>query len=104
MFQYTEKYYVREPGYVVGLNGISNRDISTGTPRISDNDGLWSHCYLGGLSYCYAVTKDKKVLEAARKCKSVKAFINVTTDKCYENLEKEGYFYENVSASKYSLC
>lgn len=27
------------------------------------------------------------VLEAARKCGSVKAFINVTTDKCYENQE-----------------
>ena len=27
------------------------------------------------------------VLEAARKCPSVKAFVNVTTDKCYENKE-----------------
>ena len=27
------------------------------------------------------------VLEAARKCKNVKAFVNVTTDKCYENKE-----------------
>jgi len=33
-----------------------------------------------------------KVLEAARKTPSVKAFVNVTTDKCYENKErKEGY-------------
>lgn len=33
-----------------------------------------------------------KVLEAARKTPSVKAFVNVTTDKCYENVEKkEGY-------------
>jgi len=33
-----------------------------------------------------------KVLEAARKTSSVKAFVNVTTDKCYENKEKkEGY-------------
>lgn len=32
------------------------------------------------------------VLEAARKTASVKAFVNVTTDKCYENQErKEGY-------------
>ena len=28
-----------------------------------------------------------KVLEAARQCASVKAFVNVTTDKCYENKE-----------------
>ena len=33
-----------------------------------------------------------KVLEAARQTPSVKAFVNVTTDKCYENVEKkEGY-------------
>lgn len=33
-----------------------------------------------------------KVLEAARKTPSVKAFVNITTDKCYENKEKnEGY-------------
>ncbi|MBR2082580.1 MAG: CDP-glucose 4,6-dehydratase [Elusimicrobiaceae bacterium] len=32
------------------------------------------------------------VLEAARKTASVKAFVNITTDKCYENKEKkEGY-------------
>ena len=32
------------------------------------------------------------VLEAARHCDSVRAVINVTTDKCYENLERaEGY-------------
>ncbi len=32
------------------------------------------------------------MLEAARKCPSVKAFVNITTDKCYENKEVEyGY-------------
>ncbi len=32
------------------------------------------------------------LLEAARNCDSVRAIINVTTDKCYENLERqEGY-------------
>lgn len=34
------------------------------------------------------------VLEAARKTRSVKAFINVTTDKCYENNEKQIAFKE----------
>ncbi|MBO7178911.1 MAG: hypothetical protein J6V78_01095 [Clostridia bacterium] len=67
VFEYTEKYYIREPGFVTGVNGIVGRDVSTGKPRNTDNDGLWSHCYLGGLSYCYAVTKDEKVLEAARR-------------------------------------
>jgi CDP-glucose 4,6-dehydratase len=48
------------------------------------------------------------VLEAVRSCRSVKAFVNVTTDKCYENLEKKsGYIesdplggYDPYSASK----
>ena len=32
------------------------------------------------------------ILEAARKCSNVKAFVNVTTDKCYENKEiNRGY-------------
>jgi len=32
------------------------------------------------------------ILEAARRCDSVRAVVNVTTDKCYENLERqEGY-------------
>lgn len=32
------------------------------------------------------------VLQAARECESVKSFVNITTDKCYENKEiKRGY-------------
>lgn len=48
------------------------------------------------------------VLEAARKCGSVRAFVNITTDKCYENRERpEGYTedepmggYDMYSSSK----
>ena len=44
------------------------------------------------LTYETNVIGTLNVLEAARKCPSVKAFVNVTTDKCYENKEKnEGY-------------
>lgn len=35
------------------------------------------------------------VLEAARKCPSVRAIVNVTTDKCYENREWEWGYREN---------
>lgn len=35
------------------------------------------------------------VLEAARKCSNTKAFINVTTDKCYENKEVNHGYKEN---------
>ena len=44
------------------------------------------------LTYETNVIGTLNVLEAAKKCESVKAFVNVTTDKCYENIEKsEGY-------------
>ena len=44
------------------------------------------------LTYETNVIGTLNVLEAARQTASVKAFVNVTTDKCYENKEKsEGY-------------
>lgn len=44
------------------------------------------------LTYETNVIGTLNLLESARKCGSVKAFVNVTTDKCYENKEKaEGY-------------
>ena len=44
------------------------------------------------LTYETNVIGTLNVLEAARKCGTVKAFVNVTTDKCYENKEvAEGY-------------
>ena len=44
------------------------------------------------LTYKTNVIGTLNVLEAARKCKSVKVFVNVTTDKCYENKEiNRGY-------------
>ncbi|MBR3779892.1 MAG: hypothetical protein IKK63_01660 [Clostridia bacterium] len=66
-FKLTEDHYIRTKGYVTGLHSIVNHDISTGVPGISDNDGLWTQTYIGALAYCYAVTKDEKVLEAARR-------------------------------------
>ncbi len=66
-FKLTEEKYVRTLGYVTGLHEIKNGDIMTGKPHVTDNDGLWTQTYLGALAYCYAVTKDKKVLEAARR-------------------------------------
>lgn len=44
------------------------------------------------LTYKTNVIGTLNVLEAARKCQSVKAFVNITTDKCYENKEiNRGY-------------
>jgi CDP-glucose 4,6-dehydratase len=43
-------------------------------------------------TYSSNVMGTVNVLEAARQCQSVRAIVNVTTDKCYENLEREeGY-------------
>lgn len=60
------------------------------------------------LTYQTNVIGTLNVLEAARHCSSVKAFVNVTTDKCYENQEiSRGYTetdpmggYDMYSSSK----
>lgn len=60
------------------------------------------------LTYETNVIGSLNVLEAARQCGSVKAFVNVTTDKCYENKEvAKGYTedcpmggYDPYSSSK----
>ncbi len=48
------------------------------------------------LTYRTNVMGTLNVLETARKCDSVKAFVNITTDKCYENKEvTRGYKEED---------
>lgn len=43
------------------------------------------------------------VLEAARACESVKAFVNVTTDKCYENMETARGYKEDEPLGGYDM-
>ena len=43
------------------------------------------------------------VLEAARKCSSVRAFVNVTTDKCYENKEINRGYREDEPMGGYDM-
>lgn len=43
------------------------------------------------------------VLECARKCKSVKAFVNVTTDKCYDNIEANYAYKETDKLGGYDM-
>lgn len=66
-FKLTEDKYIRGMGFTTGIHEIENNDIDTGSVCITDNDGLWTQTYVGALAYCYAVTKDEKVLEAARR-------------------------------------
>lgn len=78
-YELTEKLYLRREGFLCYLRDIENCDINTGVPAISDNDGLWTQTYLGALCYCYAVTKDEKVLESARRCMNAMAKLTKIT-------------------------
>jgi CDP-glucose 4,6-dehydratase len=46
-------------------------------------------------TYATNVMGTVHVLEAARQCGSVRAIVNVTTDKCYENLERAAGYRED---------
>lgn len=55
------------------------------------------------LTYQTNVIGTLNVLEAARKCTSVKAFVNVTTDKCYENMEVNHGYKEDEPMGGYDM-
>lgn len=55
------------------------------------------------LTYKTNVLGTLNVLEAARKTKSVKAFVNVTTDKCYENKEINRGYREDEPMGGYDM-
>lgn len=55
------------------------------------------------LTYQTNVIGTLNVLEAARKCPSVKAFVNVTTDKCYENKEINRGYKEDEPMGGYDM-
>lgn len=55
------------------------------------------------MTYKTNVIGSLNVLEAARKCPSVKAFVNVTTDKCYENKEINRGYKEDEPMGGYDM-
>lgn len=55
------------------------------------------------LTYDTNIMGTLNVLESARKTSSVKAFINITTDKCYENQEKNIAYKENDPMGGYDM-
>lgn len=55
------------------------------------------------MTYKTNVIGSLNVLEAARKCPSVKAFVNVTTDKCYENKEINRGYREDEPMGGYDM-
>ncbi len=54
-------------------------------------------------TYMTNVIGTLNVLEAARKCPSVKAFVNITTDKCYENKEIKRAYKEDDPMGGYDM-
>lgn len=60
-----ESYHIRH-GFVA-TRLIKNYDMDNGTVQISDNDGLWTACYVAAQSFRYAVTGDKTALAHARR-------------------------------------
>ena len=55
------------------------------------------------LTYQTNVIGTLNVLLAAQKCKSVKVFVNVTTDKCYENKEISRGYREDEPMGGYDM-
>lgn len=55
------------------------------------------------LTYETNVLGTLNVLEAARSCRSVKAFVNITSDKCYENREKDYGYQEDDPMGGYDM-
>ena len=55
------------------------------------------------LTYETNVIGSLNVLQAARNCSSVKAFVNVTTDKCYENREINRGYTEDEPMGGYDM-
>ena len=55
------------------------------------------------MTYETNVIGSLNVLEASRRCPSVKAFVNVTTDKCYENREINRGYKEDEPMGGYDM-
>lgn len=72
----TEAHHVRD-GFVCGRGGLVDENLNTGSVHISDNDGLWTGCYVASQAYRWAVTGEKDALENARR--SMKAMLRLTS-------------------------
>ncbi len=55
------------------------------------------------LTYQTNIIGTLNVLEAARNCASVKALVNITTDKCYENIETNHGYKEDDPLGGYDM-
>ncbi len=72
-----EKYHIRRD--FTATRSIQNHDLNTGKIEISDNDGLWTACYVAAESFRYAATGDKEALEKARRGVHAMLFLTKVT-------------------------
>lgn len=70
----TEKYHIRR-GFTANREG-TGYNIEDGRVHISDNDGLWTACYVAAESFRFAVTGEKDALEKARRGMNALLFLN----------------------------
>ena len=69
-----EKYHIRR-GFTASRS-VRNYDMDNGEVCISDNDGLWTGCYVAAQSLRYAATGSKEALGKARR--GMKAMLLLT--------------------------
>lgn len=71
----TEKYHVRDVGYVTVRDFERYGDITSGAVEVSDNDGIWTASYLAAQALRYGATGSKEALKIARR--SAKALLKL---------------------------
>lgn len=54
-------------GFNSMVTGMTDGDLTTGSLRDSDNDGLWTSMYLAGETFRYAITKSEDALQNIRE-------------------------------------
>lgn len=72
-----EKYHIRHD--FTAVRRVENNEIGTGEIEISDNDGLWTACYVAAESFRYAATGSKEALEKARRGLNAMLFLTRVT-------------------------
>lgn len=93
----TEKYSLRDIGFVAQRVLDDVRRLDSGHVCITDNDGLRAGAYLMSMAYKYAVTGDETALAIARRCaEAMLVLLNVTgvpglTARCVRRKGDNGY-------------
>lgn len=91
------KRHIRN-GFNADITGMAGGDVTTGSLRTSDNDGLWTSMYLAGEVFRYKVTNSDEALKNVRE--SLEAMerlytINPIPGFPSRSFERRGYKYHD---------